>query len=123
MATFPPLSPEGRRYSMGAFPVTTEKGFGGGSIRFLHGSTASGHALQLAFEDISQADAKLIRDHYRGQEGGYISFLLSAEAWAGHTTFDDLVPLGTRWRYASPPEETQKQGGFVDVTVDLVSVI
>jgi hypothetical protein len=120
---FPPLAPVSRSYSMGIFPVTTETGFGGGSIRFLHGSVSSGHTLELQYSNLTQAEAELIREHYRVRQGGYTSFLLSAEAWAGHTSATDLVPTTTRWKYASPPEEVQKKGGYVDLTVSLVSVI
>jgi hypothetical protein len=122
MATFPALKPATRRYSMGVFPVTEERGFGGGSIRFRHGSTAYGHTLDLTFTALTQADAKLLRDHYRTQQGGSISFALSSEAWAGHTSFTDLVPTTTVWRYASQPEETHVATDRIDVTVSLLSV-
>lgn len=108
---------------MGIFPVTTETGFGGGSIRFIHGSVSSGHTLELQYSNLTQSEAELIREHYRLRQGGYNSFLLSAEAWAGHTSATDLVPTTTRWKYAAAPEEVQKIGGYVDITVSLVSVI
>lgn len=122
MATFPALKPAARSYSLGVFPITEERGFGGGSIRFKHGPTAYSHDLSLTFTAITQAQAKLIRDHYRLQQGGYISFPLSAEAWAGHTSFTDLVPTTTYWRYSAVPTETHRVGGYVDVTVALISV-
>jgi hypothetical protein len=122
MATFPALKPATRRYSMGVYPVTEERGFGGGSVRFNHGTTPHGHTLELGFTALTAAQAKLLRDHYRGQQGGYVSFPLSTEAWAGHTSFTDLVPATTYWRYASAPEETHRTGGYVDVSIALLSV-
>lgn len=122
MANFPSLRPASRRYSFGIFPVSEEVGFGGGSIRFLHASTSSGHSLELGFQLLTQAQAKLLRDHYREQQGGFIPFSLSAEAWAGHTSQTDLVPSTTRWRYAAPPEETHRSGGWVDLSVQLISL-
>jgi hypothetical protein len=122
MAVFPSLKPATRRYSMGVFPVTEERGFGGGSIRFRHGSTAYGHNLELGFVALTQAQAKLLRDHYRDQQGGYRSFSLSSEAWAGHTSFTDLVPITTVWRYSAVPEEQHRPGGYVDVSVSMMSV-
>ena len=92
-------------------------------VRFRHGTTPANHRLRLGFVNLSAAEAKLLRDHYRTQQGGYLAFSLSAEAWAGHTTATDLVPTTTLWRYSKPPEETHKNGGLVDVTVELVSVI
>jgi hypothetical protein len=122
MATFPALEPATRRYSMGNFPITEERGFGGGSVRFRHSSTPHGHNLELGFAALTQAEALLLRDHYRGQQGGYIAFPLSAEAWAGHTSFTDLVPATTHWRYASQPQEEHLDGGYVNVQLSLISV-
>ena len=122
MPNFPALRPAARTYNLGSYPITTKTGFGGGSVRFSHGTTASGHTLELGFEDLLDTEAKLLRDHYRVQQGGYVPFSLSADAWAGHTSFIDLVPLTTLWVYGQPPEETHKSGGLVDVTIQLVSV-
>ena len=108
---------------MGVYPLTEERGFGGGSVRFLHGSTASAHTLELGFEGLSQAESRLLRDHYRGQQGGYLPFSLSTDVWAGHSSMTDLVSSTTYWVYAQPPEESHKSGGLVDVTVQLQSVI
>lgn len=123
MAVFPALRPASRRYSMGIFPVTTETGFGGGNIRFLHSNLSSGHTLELGYENLTQTEAALIRTHYRGQDGTHQPFQLSSEAWAGHTSMTDLVPSTTSWRYANAPEEAHKSGGYVDVTINLLSVI
>lgn len=123
MATFPALRPASRSYSMGTFPVSEERGFGGGSVRFLHGSISSAHSLDLSFVLLTDAEAKLLRDHYRSQQGGFLPFSLSSEAWAGHTSATDLVPTSTLWVYAGPPEETHRKGGLYDVTVKLASVI
>jgi hypothetical protein len=123
MATFPALRPSSRRYNFGGYPTTEERGFGGGSVRFSHGTTASAHTLELGFELLSAAEAKLLRDHYREQQGGYLPFSLSAQAWAGHTSQTDLVPTTTLWTYAQPSEESHRGGGLYDVSVQLVSTI
>lgn len=123
MATFPALRPASRRYSFGIYPISEERGFGGGSVRFKHGNISSSHDLELGFQLLTQSEAKLLRDHYRTQQGGYLPFSLSAEAWAGHTSQTDLVPSTTLWVYAQPPEETHRSGGWVDVSVRLASVI
>jgi hypothetical protein len=122
MATFPALKPATRRYSMGVYPVTEERGFGGGSVRFRHGATAYGHTLELGFVALTAANAKLLRDHYRTQQGGYLTFPLSAEAWSDHASTTDLVPATTYWRYASPIQETFLPNGFREVTVSLIAV-
>jgi hypothetical protein len=123
MASFPAIVPSTRRYGFGLFPVTTETGFGGGSVRFLHGDTRYGVNLELVYETISQAEALQIRDHYRGQNGGARSFLLPNAIWAGHSDPSNIVPLGTAWVYAAEPAETHRSGLLFDVTVQLLQVI
>lgn len=122
MATFPALRPRSRAYNYGSHQVTNEA-TSGGSMRFLHGPASTDHSLQLGFINLSQSEARLIRNHYRAQNGGHIPFALSTLAWAGHTNFNDLVPSTTLWRYADEPQEAQKNGGFIDVTVNLTAVI
>ncbi|MEI8251272.1 MAG: discoidin domain-containing protein [Synechococcus sp. ELA057] len=120
MATFPALSPAARSYSMGRFAMTTQAGLGGNQIKFLHSIKKTGVAMTLAYENLTQAEMASIRDHYRGQQGSFVSFLLPSAAWAGQSSVTNIVPSGTRWKYVAPPEETQKSGGLVDVTVSLL---
>lgn len=123
MATFPSLEPDTRSYDFGRYPVTTQPGWAGGMVRFRHGTTPANHRLRLGFVNLSAAEAKLLRDHYRGQRGGFFSFGLSATVWQGHSSQTDLVPSTTFWRYAAQPEETHKSGSLVDVTMELEAVI
>jgi hypothetical protein len=122
MANFPSLRPRSRSYSFGRYAVTTES-TSAGSVRFLHGPTSANHELQLGFINLTQAEARLIRNHYRLQNAGHEPFQLSALAWAGHSNFYDLIPVTTFWRYVTEPEEVQKNGGFIDVSVQLAAVI
>jgi len=122
MATFPALAPAGRRYSMGLYPMTIQSSEAG-AMRFLHGTVNSGHTLELSYQHLTETEAALIRTHYRTQEGGHRPFALSAQAWAGHTSQTDLVPVTTLWRYASPPDETHRSAGYVNLTVSLISSI
>lgn len=123
MATFPSLEPDTRSYDFGRYPVTTQPGWAGGMVRFRHGTTPANHRLRLGFVNLSAAEAKLLRDHYRGQRGGFFSFGLSATVWQGHSSQTDLVPSTTSWRYAAQPEETHHSGSLVDVTIELEAVI
>ena len=120
---FTPLEPLTRSYNFGVFPLTNESAFPGGGIRFLHGTVSSGHQLELGYQYLSETEAGYIRRHYRLNQGGYKSFRLSTEAWAGHTSMTDLVPTTTRWKYAAQPQEIHRSAGLIDVTVSLVSVI
>jgi hypothetical protein len=119
MATFPALEPVSRRRTLGAYPVSTEVG----DVRFLHGPIPSGQALELSYQYLTQTEAELIREHYRTQEGGFLSFVLPSIINAS-----DSFPLSgsafpVAWKYAAAPEEDQKTGGYVDMTVNLVAVI
>jgi hypothetical protein len=123
MASFPAIRPAKRRYGFGLFPVTTETGFGGGSVRFLHGNTRYGVNLELGYEYLTQAEAQSLRSHYRGQNGGARSFLLPNAIWAGHSSPTNIVPAGTAWVYASELDETHRSGLLFDVSVKLLQVI
>jgi hypothetical protein len=123
MASFPAVRPSKRRYGFGLFPVATETGFGGGSVRFLHGTSRYGIELELGYEYLSEVEAQLIRDHYRSRDGGHRSFMLPNLIWAGHSDPANIVPLGTSWVYASEPEETHRSGLLFDVSVKLLQVI
>jgi hypothetical protein len=122
MAVFPSLRPRSRAFDFGDYPVTIET-TGAGDVPFLHGPDSSGHIIKLTFIDLSQAEARQIRNHYLGQSSGHVPFPLSALAWAGHSDFNDLVPAGTFWCYVGKPRERQKNGGFIDVDVELEAVI
>lgn len=123
MATFPALIPTARRYNMGVFPATEEQTPSSGAVRFRHGIIACGHNLELSFTALTENQAQLLRNHYREQQGGFISFSLSPEAWAGHTTFTDLVPTSTFWCYAAQLQEEHLATGHINVQVTLISVL
>jgi hypothetical protein len=122
MSNFPSLRPATRQFSFGEYPVSMQTGFGGGTVRFLHGIGRSAVVMELTFQNLTQAEAKLIRDHYRIRQGSHQDFLLPDALWAGHSGTANIVPRLTRWKYGSQPEETQKRGGYVDLTVSLISV-
>jgi hypothetical protein len=123
MTAFPAIVPSTRRYGFGVFPVTTERGFGGGSVRFRHGTTRYGIELELGYEYLSEAEAQTLRDHYRGQDGGARSFMLPNAIWAGHSSPSNIVPLGTSWVYAAQTEEEHLQGLLFNGSVRLLQVI
>lgn len=122
MSNFPSLRPATRQFSFGEYPVSMQTGFGGGTVRFLHGIGRSAVVMELTYQNLTQAEAKLIRDHYRIRQGSHQDFLLPDALWAGHSGPANIVPGLTRWKYGSQPEETQKRGGYVDLTVSLISV-
>lgn len=121
MATFPSLEPATRAYDFGVYPITEQPTVSSSPIRFRHSTTARNHQLTISYENLTDAEAALIRTHYQGQGGGYRSFLLPSIIWQGHSAATNIVPSGTLWRYIEQPEEEHRKGGFVDVTVTLMS--
>jgi hypothetical protein len=121
MAVFPALEPATRSYAFGQFPLTEVPSVSAGTVRFRHGITQQNYQLTLGYIALTDAEASLIRNHYQGQSGSYLSFMLPDIAWLGHTSTGNVAPIGTSWRYAATPEEEHRRGGLVNVSVTLVS--
>lgn len=122
MAAFPPLEPEERSYSLASYPVAVQSAWSGGPIRFRHGTTPTGYSLRLGYQLLDATEAAMIRSHYRQQRGALLPFTLAPIIWADHgDTTGPADPAGL-WRYASPPEESHRSGGLVDLSITLQSV-
>jgi hypothetical protein len=122
MADFPSLAPVSRRYNTGVFPSTVETGFSGGKVIFRHGEIRSGITLELQYLYLTQAEAKLIRDHYRVESNTLIAFQLPGIIWGGLASAGSVTSLSTRWKYAAQPEEEHLSGSLFNVSVQLLSV-
>lgn len=121
MATFPALEPATRSYRQARYPVSLQPLFAADPVRFSHGPRPFAYLLTLGYQYLTAAEAKLIRDHWRAQAGGFEPFMLSSEAMAGHGSYA-LVPSTTRWRYLTPPQEQHLTGSLVNLTVELETV-
>jgi len=99
MATFPALTPSTRSLSYGDYPQGTYEAVSGANVRFKYGSDRVVQRLQLGYQYLTEAQMKLLLDHYETQQSTLIPFALSAEVWAGYAT----VPVSAayyEWRYA-----------------------
>jgi hypothetical protein len=121
MSVFPELEPATREYTFGSFALTEEPSPSAGIIRFRHATIPAAYELTLGYEHLTDGEAELIRRHYDTQDGGHISFTLPAIIWKGHTFSGNIVPVGMRWRYTAPPEETHRSAGYVNLSVSLES--
>jgi hypothetical protein len=119
MEVFPAIEPSDRSFDMGDFPTTTAASFNGDEVRFNHGAEAVDHDLTITFLRRSDSVLEQIREHYRGQSGGHVSFQLPPIIWQGHSTDSDIVPIIGRWKYAGAPEERHRKGGRHDIVVRL----
>lgn len=120
-ASYPAITPVRRRYNLGTFSVSRESNFSGGYVKFLHSDFSSSLLMTLEYESLQQPEIAAIRDHYRGQDGSMIPFLLPDEIWAGHSSTSNLVPAGTRWRYQRAPSEQQNSAGYVSASIELIT--
>ena len=103
--------------------MLVEQAWPAGQVRYRTGfsSLASvGMQLQLEYLDLRESQVQLIRNHYDFQQAGLVPFALPPVIFQGIN--GSVFPVGTQWRYVSAPEENQKTGGFIDVTVPLESM-
>jgi hypothetical protein len=120
MAAFPAIEPTGRSYTFGTYAMSETGSLSGASVRFNHSSTMIGARLTLTFVDMPDAELETLRDHFRGQDGGFVSFRLPPIIWQGHTNTEFLAPATDRWIYDGEIDEGEaKAGAFYDVTVSL----
>lgn len=118
---FPALIPSARTYVPGNVPQVQRVALSGVTTGYRQGNRRVEQTLQLAFNNISEADLNLIKAHYVAQDGSYGIFYLSAEVWNGYTT--PPVPLLSdyAWRYASAPVITDGSCDLWSVEVELTT--
>lgn len=123
MANFPSIRPTGRSYSPGQFPTKIYRGLSGATVKRIFGNRSFGHSIELEFANITDANVKLILDHYYAQGGNYIRFALPNEIFSGMS--DGLrgvvqAPVNILWEYAQPPQVESVFNGRSTVTVSLI---
>lgn len=108
MATFPSITPTARSFKPGVYPQRAYRSLNGAVVKRTFGNSPYGAALELSFDNISDANVVTLIDHYRSQTAANARFLLSTSITAGmsstlaaraNASVDNL-----RWEYAGPPE-------------------
>tara|TARA_B100000945_G_C20378481_1_gene595888 strand:+ start:737 stop:1237 length:501 start_codon:yes stop_codon:yes gene_type:complete len=122
MANFPSITPSTRLYTQGNFPSAIQSSSTGVTTGFRRGNRRINQTLQLSFNNLTEAQVTLIRNHFDGQNGSFNIFYLSAEVWAGYTT--PPVPLVSdfAWLYANAPTISDGIVSKWNVEIELVSV-
>lgn len=118
---FPALVPSARTYVPGNVPQVQQVALSGARTAYRQGNRRVEQTLQLAFNNISEADLNLIKAHYVAQDGSYGIFFLSPEVWNGYTTPPVPVVADYAWRYASPPVITDGSADLWSVEVELTT--
>lgn len=122
---FPSLQPTTRAYDGGDFPVRTYRAQSGAEARILYGSRRTGMTLDLAFENITDAQAEQFLDHYDETKGTYRTFTLPTAVltgWSGNSDAIDAA-TGNSWRYDGAPSVASVRPGISSVQVKLVGVL
>ena len=118
---FPALAPSARTYVPGNVPQVQQVALSGARTAYRQGNRRVEQTLQLAFNNISEADLNLIKAHYVAQNGSYGIFFLSPEVWNGYTTPPVPVVADYAWRYASPPVITDGSCDLWSVEIELTT--
>ena len=67
MANFPPVKPTSRSFKPGVYPQKAYRSLNGAVVKRTYGNKPYGATLDLSFDNIPDASAVAIVDHYRTQ--------------------------------------------------------
>ena len=122
MSQFPAIKPSSRGFTPGMLPVNSIVSVSGKETRVIMGDTMHGHSLSLNFQNLLEAAAKQITDHWYGQQGTALAFTLPAEVWAGWAQYNSAITAKQNWRYASQPKVSAVSPGIMNLSVELISL-
>lgn len=119
--------PSSRSFSAGDFAVRQYKALSGAEIRIRYGNLRLESTLELVYENITDANAKLFLDGYNSTFGTFNAFTLPNTHSVFNGWASDKAALNsasnTRWRYSGPPEVESVIPGRSTVRVSLISVV
>lgn len=118
---FPSIAPTSRSYSPGDWPIKRFESQSGVEVRILYGSQKVGAALELSYDNITDAEAQQFLADYDNTLGTLRTFTIPAGALSG-TSVGMTPPPQTKWRYADTPSVTSVRPGISSVRVNLVAV-
>lgn len=121
--TFPALIPSARVYVPGNVPQVQRMALSGSTVSYRQGSRRVDQTLQLAFNNISEADLDLIKAHYVAQDGSYGIFFLPPQTWSGYAVVPVPSPSNVAWRYSTPLVITDGSCDLWSVEVELASYV
>ena len=122
MSTFPSLTPSVRVYNQGDFPSSIQTLSAGAVKGFRLGNRRINQTLQLTYNNLTEAQVTLIRNHYDTQQGSFSIFFLSAECWSGYTTLPVPLVSDFAWLYSTAPTISDGIVGKFNVEIELVTV-
>lgn len=127
MATFPSYVPTGRRFTPGTYPQKSYRSLSGAVVKRMYGNSPYGASLELTFDNIPDATAAVIINHYRNETALNRRFKVDATTMGGvGSTLLGLADGSTdnlRWEYSKPPEVQSVRPGISSLAVMLVGEI
>lgn len=133
--SFPDLVPTARSMSPGDFASKVFRSQSGIEARVQYGNKAFNKTLDLEYNNITEANAAAIFDHYLACNGTLYYFLLPQKPKSGNETFHindqsnstsnryGSVSFGLNYRYAEPPQFNSVKPGRMSVTIKLIGVL
>jgi len=98
---FPSLEPSTRNITYGDYPQLIHEANSGAYVRFLQGTDRVAQRLNITYEYLTEAQMKLLLDHYNSQQGSLIPFALSSSIWLGYSS-PPISASDYEWRYTGP---------------------
>lgn len=120
---FPALQPSSRSFKAGEIRVATFRSISGKETRVITGDTPTAHTIGLGFNNVNEAAAKNVLEHWYAMQGIALAFKLPSEVWAGWVEYSAGSSANQLWRYSQAPEISAVSPSIMVVSVQLVSVL
>lgn len=117
---FPTLTPTGRSYDPGDWPVKKYQALSGAEIRIRYGNKRTNARLTLSYDNVTDGQADSFLTHYLSVEGTFRTFGISPLVFVGTGVQDGVSQV---YRYAGPPKVTSIRPNISSVVVELISVV
>lgn len=113
MPVYPTLVPDRISYDLGRQNVSEQQTLAG-PVRFRHTMQTSGYDLELAYENLTQSEVNIIRQHYFESDGAHRLFTVPNAIWGDAS----IVSVDSLYRYNEAPTE-EHRGVYFTVRVNL----
>ena len=121
---YPTLTPSGRDYKPGDWPVKTYNAMSGAEVRLRYGNKRFNAMFRLQYDNIADASAELFLEHYNETLGTFYKFTLPTDVlrgWSGSNYIPNAEAM--QFRYDEAPTITSVRPGRSSVSVVLRGVI
>ena len=107
--------PNSISYDVGRLNVSQTQTLSSGAIRFRRSNVLTGHTIKFIYNDLTQTEVSLFRQHYLDAAGTHSKFKIPTTVFGGA----NVTQSTSFYRYASTPNENQK-GVFHDIEIEVL---